>query len=72
MDKLRQKVMNADFYKCLKRLIALALCVVLLGGGLSAVMLRTQIGEVITGVQQWERYDGFCASCGSSVKVGNP
>ena len=57
MNKLRQKIMKADFYKCLKRLIVLAICVVLLGGGLSAVMLRMQIGEVITGVQEWERYD---------------
>ena len=44
--------------KHLKQIIIAVLCVLLIGGGLSAVMLRTQIGEVVTTVQKWDDEEG--------------
>ncbi len=55
MNKIREKVMRTNFIKALKRLIIVALCVAVLGGGLSAFLLRTQIGEAVTYVQQEEK-----------------
>lgn len=57
MNKLKQKLRKADFTKLLKRWMVLALCVVLLGGGLSAVMLQPQISEFFTAVQSMEHAD---------------
>lgn len=63
MNKIREKVMQANFTKALKRLIIVALCVAVLGGGVSAFLLRTQIGEAVTYVQQevksGNEYDGL-------------
>lgn len=62
MNKIREKVMQTNFTKALKQLIIVALCVAVLGGGASAFLLRTQIGEAVTYVQQEEKsgdeYDG--------------
>lgn len=58
MNKLGAKIMNARFGKLLKLWIAAALCVALLGGGISAVLLRPQISEAATAVQTlFERRD---------------
>lgn len=63
MQKLQKKIMAASFGKLLKRWIIAALCVALLGGGVSAALLAPQIREAITAVQtihqqsdQW-KYD---------------
>lgn len=55
MNKIREKVMQTNFTKALKRLIIVAFCVAVLGGGASAFLLRTQIGEAVTYVQQEEK-----------------
>lgn len=47
-NKWIEKIMNANFKQLLKRWVIAALCVVLLGGGLSLVLLRPQISEAIT------------------------
>lgn len=61
MKKLQEKIMRASFGKLLKRWVIAALCVTLLGGGVSAALLSPQIRETITAVQtihqqkdQWE------------------
>lgn len=55
MSKIHEKIMKVDFAKKLKKLIILAVCVMLLGGGLSVAMLWTQIGEVVSYVNQREQ-----------------
>lgn len=51
MNNLRERIMAADFGKLLKGWIIAGLCVVLLGGGLSAALLAPQIRETISAVQ---------------------
>lgn len=55
MNKIREKVMQTNFTKALKHLVIVALCVAVMGGGVSAFLLRTQIGEAVTYVQQEEK-----------------
>lgn len=55
MNKIREKVIQTNFTKVLKKLMIVALCVAVLGGGVSAFLLRTQIGEAVTYVQQEEK-----------------
>lgn len=55
MSKIHEKIMKTNFAKQLKRLIITAVCVMLIGGGISAVMLRQQIGEVVSNINQWEQ-----------------
>lgn len=55
MNKIHEKIMQADFVKSLKRLMLFAVCVILLGGGISAVMLAPRIGEVASGIRQREQ-----------------
>ena len=64
MKKLQEKIMAASFGRLLKRWIIAALCVALLGGGVSTVLLTPQIRETISVVQtihqqkdQWEHDD---------------
>lgn len=57
MAKITEKIMKMNFKKKLKQLIIAALCVAVLGGGLSGFLLREQIGQVITGVQEWHQED---------------
>lgn len=66
MSKLTDKIMKINFSKKLKQLIIAVLCAALLGGGLSAFLLRGQIGEVITSVQEWhENEDSYHDETGS-------
>lgn len=51
MKNLREKMMAASFGKLLKQWIIAALCVVLLGGGVSAALLAPQIRETVTAIQ---------------------
>lgn len=55
MRNLREKIMAASFGRLLKRWIIAALCVVLLGGGVSAALLAPQIQEAVTAVQTVRR-----------------
>lgn len=55
MSKIHEKVMKADFAKSLKRLIIFAVCVMLLGGGTSAVVLASQIGGAASIIRQREQ-----------------
>lgn len=64
MKKLQEKIMAASFGRLLKRWVIAALCVALLGGGISTVLLAPQIRETISVVQtihqqkdQWEHDD---------------
>lgn len=57
MSKIREKIMKTNFAKKLKKLLILSACVLLLGGGISALSLSTQIGEVISQAQSWEKTD---------------
>ena len=61
MKNFHEKMMAASFGKLIKQWVAAVLCVVLLGGGISAALLAPQIRETITAVQtirqqkdQWE------------------
>ena len=58
MSKIHERIMRMNTGKHLKQIIIAVLCVLLIGGGLSAVMLRTQIGEVVTTVQKWDDEEG--------------
>lgn len=58
MPKIHEKIMQVNFAKSLKKLVLIFVCVSLLGGGLSAAMLRPQIKEGIKNVHEWERDDG--------------
>ena len=53
MEKITTKIMKTHFPKRIKQLIVAVLCIAVLGGGVSAILLRGQIREVITGVQSW-------------------
>ena len=61
MAKISAKIMQLQFSKKLKQLIIAALCVAVLGGGLSAFLLKDQIGTAITGVQLWHENQSACA-----------
>lgn len=55
MIKIHEKIMRADFAKSLRRLIILAVCVILLGGGISTAMLAPRIREAASGIRQREQ-----------------
>lgn len=55
MFKFHQKVMQTDFAKSLKRLIIIAVCVMLLGGGTSAAVLASQLGVAASAIHQREQ-----------------
>lgn len=61
MKKIQKKILTANFGRLLKRWIIAVLCVVLLGGGVSAALLAPQLRETAVAVQtvrqqrdQWE------------------
>lgn len=58
IEKLRQKILQAKFGPLVKRLVIVALCVVLLGTALSAALLRPQITQAISAAQLMEEYSG--------------
>lgn len=57
MNDMKEKILQTNFVRLLKRLLLLALCVGLLGGGSSAFLLRTQIGEAVSYVQDTHFWD---------------
>ncbi len=56
MCKIHERILRMNIGKRLKQIIIAGLCVLLIGGGVSAVLLRTQIGEVVATAQKWERH----------------
>lgn len=52
MKNLQEKVMKANFGRSFRRWLIAVLCVALLGGGVSAFLLRPQISEAAAAVQQ--------------------
>ncbi|MGI6204078.1 MAG: zinc ribbon domain-containing protein [Anaerovoracaceae bacterium] len=58
MSSFSEKAISADYRKILKRLIVIAICVIIAGGGLSAFTLRTQISEIIQYEQQTQQSSG--------------
>ena len=59
MEKAKEKIMRTNFWKKLKRLVILSICVLLVGGSVSALSLRTQIGEAVSLAQSREVDMGF-------------
>lgn len=60
MKNWQEKMMKASFGRLFQQWFAVILCVALLGGGTSVFLLRPQISETITAVQQvqepqWEQ-----------------
>lgn len=58
MHKIQEKIMQTNFAKRLKKLVILLVCVAVLGGGLSAVLLVPQIREAAVSARQWEQDRG--------------
>ncbi len=69
MGKIHEKIMRMNTGKRLKQIIFVALCVLLIGGGLSAITLRTQIGEVITAVQKWDDQEESGKDMGEELDI---
>lgn len=57
MAKMTEMIMRTNFGKKLKQMVILSVCVFVLGGGASALLLRTQIGEAVSQAQTWEQTD---------------
>lgn len=60
MEKITTKIMQINFPKRLKQLLLTALCVALLGGGLSAFLLKDQISEVVSSVRSLHESEDSC------------
>ena len=59
MKHWKERILQMKFGKLVKRLAILSICVVLLGGLLSVVLLQPQISQITLAVQQAEQIDGF-------------
>ena len=59
MKHWKERILQMKFGKLVKRLTILSVCVVLLGGILSVVLLQPQISQITSAVQQAEQMDGF-------------
>ena len=57
MADFEEKVLRINVAKKLKWLLIFLLCVLLVGGGLCAVLLRTQIGEAVSYAREWDRIE---------------
>lgn len=55
MNKLHEKIKNAHYGKILKWWLILGIIAALVGGGLSAILLRPQIQEVVSAVRTAEQ-----------------
>ena len=58
MEKIKNKVMKVDYSKFFKRFIPLAIIFLLLGGAVAGFILRTQISEVASYLNETEYVDG--------------
>ena len=59
MKHWNEYILQMKFGKLIKRLTILSICVALLGGMLSVVLLQPQIAQITLAVQQTEQMDGF-------------
>ena len=59
MKPWKERILQMKFGKLVKRLTVLSICVVLLEGILSVVLLQPQISQIASAVQQTEQMDGF-------------
>lgn len=57
MEKIKNKVMKVDYSKFFKRFIPLAIIFLLLGGAVAGFVLRTQISEVASYLNETECVD---------------
>ena len=57
MEKIKNKVMKVDYSKFFKRFIPLAIIFLLLGGAVAGFVLRTQISEVASYLNETEYVD---------------
>jgi len=55
MKKLTSKIMNANFKKLWICWLVICLCAALVGGGVSAALLRPQIREVVSALEEEEQ-----------------
>ncbi len=58
MKHWKERILQMKFGKLVKRLTILSICVILLGGILSVVLLQPQISQITSAVQQAEQIDG--------------
>lgn len=58
MKHWKEKILQMKFGGVVKRLVVLSICVVLLGGGLAAALLRPQISQIASAMQQVEQREG--------------
>ena len=58
MKHWKERILQMKFGKLVKRLTILSICVVLLGGILSVVLLQPQISQITSAVQQAEQING--------------
>lgn len=59
MKHWKERILQMKFGKAVKRLLILTICVVLLGGILTAGLLQPQISQITSAVQQAEQMKGF-------------
>ena len=59
MKHWKERILQMKFGKLVKRLTILSICVILLGGILSVVLLQPQISQITSAVQQTDQMDGF-------------
>lgn len=59
MKHWNDRILQMKFGKLIKRLTILSICVILLGGILSVVLLQPQISQITSAVQQADQIDGF-------------
>lgn len=54
MKKLNEKIMHWNFKRLWIRFLVISLCAALVGGGVSAVLLRPQLSEAVNALRQEE------------------
>ena len=59
MKHWKDRILQTKFGTVIKRLAILSICVILLGGIFTAVLLQPQISQITSVVQQAEQMDGF-------------
>lgn len=55
MKKLNEKIMHLNFKRLWIRFLVISLCAALVGGGVSAVLLRPQLSEAVNALRQEEQ-----------------
>lgn len=55
MKKLNEKIMHWNFKRLWIRFLVISLCAALVGGGVSAVLMRPQLSEAVNALRQEEQ-----------------